>query len=83
MYLFQKFYVLPSFKSCPREGASRIVQIRHAVGHVSSHAPVRGHQKKRVQDAANAEVSSHAPVRGHQIRNAYQAYQQVFQVMPP
>ncbi len=42
-----------SFKSCPREGASPHHDRQHAVVHVSSHAPVRGHPSFYVFRRAN------------------------------
>ena len=45
---------LQCFKSCPREGASDTLGEEGNAGHVSSHAPVRGHP-------VNASVASIAP----------------------
>ena len=55
----------PSFKSCPREGASNGAWMAYRNYYVSSHAPVRGHQIWTKLEQRFGVVSSHAPVRGH------------------
>ena len=56
---------IKSFKSCPREGASRNSLTRIRILHVSSRAPVRGHHQAQRNSPAWFLVSSRAPVRGH------------------
>ena len=73
----------PSFKSCPREGASKLLYADSAYGYVSSHAPVRGHLGAVLCISTATYVSSHAPVRGHLKINEEASAGIAFQVMPP
>ena len=72
-----------SFKSCPREGASRERLKQSGITLVSSHAPARGHHMRLSLCAASAVVSSHAPARGHRSALALTWCCSWFQVMPP
>ena len=61
--------IIRCFKSCPREGASKMTRQSVPRFWVSSHAPVRGHRVTATPDRGDMRVSSHAPVRGHHWEN--------------
>ena len=73
---------LPSFKSCPREGASYNPFVYIRSDDVSSRAPVRGHPKRILRKTVLVSFKS-CPREGASTGYTYIYKEDKFQVVPP